>query len=113
MKRHRKCDTTKYKNRRKREKVGHQRRMRVAEAQNRIRRGIIADAREAAERAEMERRRCGEALVNVLTRRLYALSPEHASEARVRQLFQIFKVFSRDPDMKEVFDAIIPTDERR
>jgi hypothetical protein len=80
---HRKCDSDKYRRRKEREKVNkmeHTKRQRIIEHQWAVlhRRDI-----EHIERQRQELQTARKQLVDILARRLYQLSPEHASEARL------------------------------
>jgi hypothetical protein len=93
---HRKCDQAKYRRRKEREKVNKTERMK---------RQRLIEAKWAAHRRKLEeerRRRQAELLpyrqqlVDVLARRLYQLSPYHASEARLKWWLQLpMAIFKR------------------
>jgi len=95
MKRFRKCDTKVYRRRRIRERDAHAervKRQRLADIeQARIRKAN--QERYLATKREYEKQE--QALVDVLARRLYQLSPEHAAQARTRETFRMLKAVVR------------------
>ena len=94
MKQHRKCDSAKYKRRRTRERVGHLERMRIHKINEQFRARQRIESLDRLLAVKREKHKAQQALVNVLARRLYTLSPEHAAEARVKNVFEIFRVFA-------------------
>lgn len=98
MKQHRKCDTAKYRRRREKEKTAH------VERKARQKRIDAAD-HQRWEKIRLERERVmkewheqEQLLVNILAKRLYQLSPEHAraahAKATLRTWYQIGRIFS-------------------
>lgn len=99
MRRFRKCDTTKYRRRRQREKIAHVehvRRRQLEEAERARRRRRDEEVYLAI---KQEYHRQDQALVDVLARILYKRSPKHAMEARMKarmnELQQIFRMVCR------------------
>ena len=92
-KRPRKCDTGKYRRRRKAQLVSHAIHVKRRQAEEIKRHRIFRAQRERYEAEQRERRKQGQALVDILANRLYRLSPYHASKARFRQVLQIAELF--------------------
>ena len=92
-KRPRKCDTEKYRRRRKAQLVSHAIHVKRRQAEEIKRHRIFRAQRERYEAEQRERRKQGQALVDILATRLYRLSPYHASKARFRQVLQIADLF--------------------
>ena len=95
MKRFRKCDTAKYRRRRKKDHVAHAKHLKRRHQGNIERARLARWTYERAEALRLEYRKQEQALVNVLAARLYQLSPEHAAAARVREVFRIGEVISK------------------
>lgn len=89
MKRLRKCDTSKYRHRRKREQVAHIERVKRRRREDMERARSRQDLEDRYLAVKREYHRQEQALVNVLARRLYQLSPEHAALARAREAIQV------------------------
>jgi Lon protease-like protein len=95
VKRFRKCDTTKYRRRRKKEKIAHGFRVERRRREEMERHARIRRDNEQFERIRREYKEQEQALVDVLAARLYQLSPEHAEEARRRAAFNRFMEIAR------------------
>lgn len=91
LKQHRKCDTAKYKRRRRKEAEAHKIRVARRQREEAETHRILRERHERYEREQRELRVARRRLVQVLANRLYKLSPEHASRARVRELFMVME----------------------
>jgi len=93
MTRHSRCHTDKNRRRRLHERQGKAaRKTRRQKEQWRLG-AIRRQEREAQERRDQELRAERKRLVQVLANRLYMVSPEHASMAKLRELFEIIRLF--------------------
>ena len=92
----RKCDTVKYRRRRKKERQSHAEREKRRQVLDRERMIVLRMVRERQEKELRELKHERKRLVQVLANHLYLISPPHAAEARVRQLFQIMDILAGD-----------------
>jgi len=108
MRRHRKCDATKYKRRRQREKESHKLRVAFRRREEAERYQIVREQRVRYEKEQRELLSTRKMLVQVLANRLFVLSPEHASKARVMELFRIVDVVAdhADPVTLDMFGSV-------
>ncbi|GAI07468.1 unnamed protein product [marine sediment metagenome] len=96
MKRFRKCDTTKYRRHREREKVAHTEHVERRRKEEMIQARLAREELDRYLKVRNDYRRQEQALVNVLARRLYQLSPEHAADARFREFLQMTKFIAKE-----------------
>jgi len=107
--RFRKCDTEKYRRRRKKDRIAHLKkieRLSRLSRENAERHRIAWQQREVYLANKREYRQQAQALVNVLARHLYKLSPEHAAKARFRDFFQMVRLFDKSGRISDILDRI-------
>ncbi len=111
MKRFRKCDATKYRRRRQREKGAHAAHQ-VRRCQEEAQRAAATRAYiEAAQATLRERRRLEQALVNVLAARICQLNPEYSAYLRLLEITRAVGWVARENHMINILNIPITLDD--
>jgi len=97
MSKHRKCDTTKYKKRRVKEKVAHAKRVERRKKEEAVRGRILYEQRESIRREREQKRPLVQKMVNLLARDICERDNRYYGALQVRELLMIGSVFHANP----------------
>jgi len=97
MSRHRKCDTTKYKKRRVKEKVAHAQRVERRKKEEAVRGRILNEQRESIRREREQKRPLVQTMVNLLAKDVCERDNRYYGALQVRELLMIGSIFHANP----------------
>jgi len=97
MSKHRKCDTTKYKKRRVKEKVAHAKRVERRKKEDAVRGRILYEQRESIRLEREQKRPLVQQMVNLLARDICERDNRYYGALQVRELLQVSALFHANP----------------
>jgi len=97
MRKHRKCDTTKYKKRRAKEKVAHALRVEQRKKEEIVRGRILHEQRERIRMEREQKRPLVQTMVNLLAKNVCERDNRYYGALQIRELLQVSALFNANP----------------
>jgi len=97
MSKHRKCDTTKYKKRRVKEKVAHAKRVERRKQEEMARGRILYEKRESIRLEREQKRPLVQQMVNLLARDICERDNRYYGAMKIREMLEISSIFHVNP----------------